>query len=101
MAFPRCAAVVALIEVKDADCGAAHVQPGIGRCRLSHYLFQSRPFKNRRMHSYWGDSLVAGCAPEQERRTDRHKIRAMAYVLHAMQMLGLGKWVSGPLASRL
>jgi hypothetical protein len=56
MAFPRCAAVCRVDRGQDADCDAAHVQLGFGCCRLSHYLFQSRPIQNRRMHCSWGDS---------------------------------------------
>ena len=91
---------VALIEVKMLMAGQLMCSLGLAAVRLSHFLFQCRLIQNRRMHCYCGDSPgFAGCC-SRTRATRRivAKFEPWLYVSHAMQTLGLGNWLSGPLA---
>src|SRR6185503_90208 len=61
------------------------------------YFFQSRLIQNRRIYCYCCDSPdIMGDAKEQEQRTDRHKIRAMAVCLACDADAWIGQAVERP-----
>ena len=100
MAFPHCAAVCRVDRGQDADCGAAHVQPGIGCCAFISLSFPMQTYSKSPAATAIG-AIPLVCLVLLKNKSGAQivtKFEPWLYVSHAMRTLGLGNWLSGPLA---